>query len=136
MYYVDALRDIKVPFPQPEAGDPGTLFRNLGLRRDLAKDPPREIETRDLKTGIKRVHIDRDCCLSGTHSLESYCSAVMEPIARFNVQKLIAGQFKPEHEPEALAEIENQLRFVDRECNLRYHHRKYVGKAIFAYVEQ
>jgi hypothetical protein len=60
----------------------------------------------------------------------------MEPIARFNVQKLIAGKFKPEHEAEALAEIENQLRFVDRECNPKYHHRKFAGKAIFAHVEQ
>jgi len=54
----------------------------------------------------------------------------------FQCAEIDNGKFKAEHEAEALAEIENQLQFIDRSCNQRCHYRKFGGKAIFAHVEQ
>jgi hypothetical protein len=53
------MRDMSIPFPQPDDGTLGILFRIPGLSKDFEKDPPWEIETRDLKTRIKRIYILR-----------------------------------------------------------------------------
>jgi hypothetical protein len=66
--------------------------------------------------------------------LESYCSMLIEPVARFNVQKLIRGKFKPADEAEALQEIENQLRYVDRRADSGQCW-KTGGKAVFVHFE-
>lgn len=110
-YYLDFILDERIPTPgDPAKDEHAALIRIPGIRfyEKDKKNIPDRIEEIDSVTGIKRVFVDSGYTpLFGT--VEAWFSERAEEAAWFNLRKLLAGKFKPEHQAEALAEIEHQL---------------------------
>lgn len=108
-YFVEYFRDSRIPEPEFKAGQRYDQISHHGYRSN-GEYIITDLRGLDNLSGVMRVFFIRD--YRPLDDLAWSVEEIMEYGAQYNLRKLLTGKFKPEHEPEAKAEIENQLSYI------------------------